>query len=384
MSVEEVNLRMKILAIEPTPSPNTMKVILDKELPSGKSNNYKKEEAGGAPPFIKALLEIEGVKGIYHVADFLAVERNGKFDWQQILPKVREVFGEDVAHSKSQMIDEHFGEVSVFVQMFKEIPLQVKISDGEQEKRFGMPERFVQAMTKAQSENENYVLLRKWKDIGVRYGDLEQIGYDVVEELKAAYPESRLNLLVEAANYPNQNMELQYKKLIKVTPEMLNDPDWRKRYQLLEQMEEPKIEDLPVLEKALEDENLSIRRLAVVYLGMIKDKRVLPYLFKGLQDKVVTVRRTAGDALSDLGFKEAMEPMMEALKDKSKIVRWRAAMFLYEEGDENALQALKNADNDPEFEVQLQVKMAIERIEGGEKAKGSIWKQMLEARQNND
>ncbi|MGE6260305.1 conserved virulence factor C family protein [Heyndrickxia sporothermodurans] len=375
---------MKILTIEPTPSPNTMKVILDKELPSGKSNNYKKEEAGGAPPFIKALLEIEGVKGIYHVADFLAVERNGKFDWQQILPKVREVFGEDVEHTKSQMIDEHFGEVSVFVQMFKEIPLQVKITDGEQEKRFGMPERFVQAMTKAQSANENYVLSRKWKDIGVRYGELEQIGYDVVEELKAAYPESRLNHLVEAANHPNQNMELQYKKLIKVTPEMLNDHDWRKRYQLLEQMEEPKIEDLPVLEKALEDENLSIRRLAVVYLGMIKDKRVLPFLFKGLQDKVVTVRRTAGDALSDLGFKEAMEPMMEALKDKSKIVRWRAAMFLFEEGDETALQALKNAENDPEFEVQLQVKMAIERIEGGEKAKGSIWKQMLEARQNND
>ncbi|MFE7151010.1 hypothetical protein, partial [Heyndrickxia sporothermodurans] len=32
---------MKIISIEPTPSPNTMKVILDVELPAGKSNNYK-------------------------------------------------------------------------------------------------------------------------------------------------------------------------------------------------------------------------------------------------------------------------------------------------------------------------------------------------------
>lgn len=166
----------------------------------------------------------------------------------------------------------------------------------------------------------------------------------------------------------------------KVTADMLDNTDWRKRYQLLEQMEDPTLEDLPVLEKALHDEKSSIRRLAVVYFGMIKDKKVLPYLFEGLKDKVVTVRRTAGDALSDLGFKEAIQPMADALKDTSKIVRWRAAMFLYEEGDETALPALREAQNDPEFEVQLQVKMAIERIEGGEAAQGSVWKQMTEAR----
>ena len=61
--------------------------------------------------------------------------------------------------------------------------------------------------------------------------------------------------------------------------------------------------------------------------------------------------------------------MIRALKDKSKIVRWRAAMFLYEVGDENALPALKEAEDDPEFEVALQIKMAIERIEGGKRQK---------------
>lgn len=116
---------------------------------------------------------------------------------------------------------------------------------------------------------------------------------------------------------------------------------------------------------------------------MIEDKNVLSLLYKGLQDRTVTVRRTAGDSLSDLGFDEAMEPMSEALKDKSRIVRWRAAMFLYEVGDERVLPALKAAENDPEFEVQLQIKMAIERIEGGEVARGSVWKQMTEARKAN-
>ncbi|MEK5173704.1 conserved virulence factor C family protein [Heyndrickxia sp. FSL W8-0496] len=373
---------MNIISIEPTPSPNTMKVILDQELPAGKSNNYKQEQIEDAPAYIKAILEIDGVKGVYHVADFLAVERNGKVDWQQILPKVREVFGEeDGNQADHEIVDEHFGEVNVHVQMFKGIPLQVKLTDGEHEQRFGLPSMFVEAMNEAQLEGDNYVLLRRWQEYGVRYGDLQQIGEDVVEELLAAYPENRLKNLVEMAKNPESSKQL--KKLIKLTPEMLDDPDWRKRYQLLEQMEEPTVEDLPLLEKALADEKSSIRRLAVVYLGMIKDKQVLPLLYKGLKDKVVTVRRTAGDALSDLGFKEAIEPMMEALSDKSKIVRWRAAMFLYEEGDERALSALHQAENDSEFEVQLQVKMAIERIEGGEQAKGSIWKQMLEARQKN-
>ena len=67
-------------------------------------------------------------------------------------------------------------------------------------------------------------------------------------------------------------------------------------------MPDPTTADLPLLDKALEDEKASIRRLAAVYLGMIEDKSVLPYLYRALEDKSVTVRRTAGDCLSDLGF----------------------------------------------------------------------------------
>lgn len=40
---------MKILTIEPTPSPNTMKVVVDQELPFGKSYNYKKDHIEDAP-----------------------------------------------------------------------------------------------------------------------------------------------------------------------------------------------------------------------------------------------------------------------------------------------------------------------------------------------
>lgn len=374
---------MNILSIEPTPSPNTMKINLDKELPMGKSNNYKKGSGAGAPDVIVKILEIEGVKGVYHVADFLAVERNAKYDWKTILPEVRKAFGQETeeAGKGTPAINEHFGEIKVLVQVYKGIPMQVKLTDGSEDRRFGLPDLFLKSVSEVQTPEDNVVMVRRWKEHGVRYGEFEQVGNEVVEELLAAYPPERLQELINLAKNPAQAAQMkESKKKIRITESDLGHPDWRVRYQLLEQMENPTIGDLPVLEKALTDEKASIRRLATVYLGMIEDKKALPLLYKALKDKTVTVRRTAGDCLSDLGHPEAMGEMMAALKDPSKLVRWRAAMFLYEVGDERALPALIEAENDPEFEVSMQVKLAIARIEHGEEAKGSVWKQMTEAR----
>lgn len=375
---------LKIKSIEPTPSPNTMKINLDVELPMGKSHNYKKDSMEGAPEVVQKVFEIEGVKGVYHVADFLAIERNAKYDWREILPLVRKAFGQDVGAESDvsgQEIDEHFGEVKAQVQIFKGIPTQIKLTDGSEEKRYGLPDMFANAVFEIQDPDDNYILVRKWKDFGVRYGEMEQIGLEMQEEIMAAYPLERLQEIVKQVKNPDKEAAVG-KQRQKVTLDQFDDPDWRKRYQLLEQMPDPEVDDLPLLDKALGDDKASIRRLAAVYLGMIEDKKALPYLYRALKDKSVTVRRTAGDCLSDLGHPEAMEAMMEALKDNSKLVRWRAAMFLYEVGDEKALPALKAVQQDPEFEVSLQVKLAIARIEHGEEAKGSVWKQMTEARKN--
>ncbi len=374
---------VKIISIEPTPSPNTMKITLDQELPMGKSHNYKKDTIQDAPSIIQAILQIEGVKGVYHVADFLAVERNAKYDWKELLPKVRQAFGENISGvmDAQVFVNDHFGEIKVEVQMFKDIPLQVKLTDGTTEKRYGMPEYFLQARERAQLQDDNYILLRKWKNQGVRYGEFDQVGHEVIDELIASFPRERLEDLIAKATEGETAIGAKTKRpRNKIRVEDLTHPDWQVRYQVLEQMDDPDVDDLAVLEKALEDEKPSIRRLAAVYLGMIEDKAVLLPLYKALRDKTVTVRRTAGDCLSDLGFPEAIPEMAKALQDPSKLVRWRAAMFLYELGDESALPALKAAENDPEFEVSMQIKMAIERIEGGKEAKGSVWKQMTESR----
>ena len=51
---------MKILTIEPTPSPNSMKIVIDQDLPFGKSYNFTKENIVAAEPEIKAIFGVEG------------------------------------------------------------------------------------------------------------------------------------------------------------------------------------------------------------------------------------------------------------------------------------------------------------------------------------
>ncbi|KYG25523.1 conserved virulence factor C family protein [Alkalihalobacillus trypoxylicola] len=377
---------MYIQSIEPTPSPNTMKLTLSESLGGNQGNSYSVKNKEAAPERIQLLFDIEGVKAVYHVADFIAIDRHPKKDWKEILPAVRSVFGEASDEEKSDVekASEHFGEVTVQLQMFKGIPMQIKLVDGEQEKREGLPERFIEALTKVQSESDNVVLERKWVDHGIRYGELDDIAKEVREEVSAAYPKERLDQMIEIAQNGGQldKEKVTINHYMKVTLEMLNKEDWRDRYAVLDRMD-PSEEDLPVLEKALEDEKASIRRLATMYLGMIEKPSVLPLLYKALKDPSVTVRRTAGDCLSDIGDPSAIPEVIKSLGDKNKLVRWRAAMFLNEVGDERAIEALRAAENDPEFEVALQVKMALERIEGGEEAKGSVWKQMTDAFSSN-
>jgi hypothetical protein len=381
---------MKIISIEPTPSPNSMKIILNESLPPRETRNFKQEqkEKENAPNYAKELLNIEGVKGFYHVADFIALERNPRVDWQVILPKVRQAFGEkteETTRSDGQTEENNFGEVNVSIQMFRGIPMQVKLTNGNEEKRVGLPERFKESAMKAQTSSDNLVMERQWKEQSVRYGDMEQIGEEVVEEITAAYDDKRLETLVEAA-FQDKHEEVKERVNYissEEAAEAMKSADWKVRFAALEKLN-PSTADLPILAEALDDEKVSIRRLAAVYLGMIESEEVLPYLYKALKDKTVTVRRTAGDCLSDIGNEKAIPAMIEALKDKNKLVRWRAAMFLYEVGDETALEALKKAEDDQEFEVSLQVKMAIERIESGEEAAGSVWQQMTNARKQND
>ncbi|MDK8181949.1 virulence factor [Paenibacillus sp. UMB4589-SE434] len=377
---------MQLLRIEPTPSPNSMKLHLDTNLPDGVRRTYTLQHKHNAPALIQKLLEIDGVKSIFHTADFIALDRKPHADWAGILAHVQQVFGwsKDAAQVE---LDENaaysFGEAQVYVQYFRAIPMQIRVQGDGKEERIGLSARFLNAVHEVASAT--LIKERKLSDYGIRYGELADIAREVEQELEATYSDDRLKSLVEQA-VAKKSEETPFVEERTTWDEatihrMLTDADWRTRYAALDQLQATE-EHLPLLGQLLHDPQSQIRRLVVIYLGAINTPAVLPHLFKALTDSSVSVRRTAGDTLSDIGDPSAMEPMKIALQDSNKLVRWRAARFLYEVGDEQSIAALTAALDDTEFEVALQARMALERIQSGEEAAGTVWQQMARSRQD--
>lgn len=382
---------MKLISIEPTPSPNSMKLNVDEMLPRGRRLTYKTSEASDAPELLQQLLQINGVKSLFRTADFIALDRKPGADWAAILAEagqlLQKVADGDNGEGSGSGPSTSFGEAQVLVQMYRGIPMQVRVRMGDIEARSALPPQFGEAVNLA--AGSGMIRERKLEEFGVRYGEPEEIAAEIVRELEASYSSERLDTLVQAAiEQGNAGAEGEVPAVVRPAPltfeqaqEQFASSDWQVRYAALERYVSA-IEGLPLLAQAIQDENTSIRRLAVIYLGDLRAPEALPYLFMALRDSSTSVRRTAGDTLSDLGDPAAVGPMIESLRDKNKLVRWRAARFLYEAGDESAIDALREAANDNEFEIQLQAKMALERIERGEEAAGSVWQQMTAARKN--
>ncbi|SFI87743.1 PBS lyase HEAT-like repeat-containing protein [Paenibacillus sp. UNC496MF] len=382
---------MKLIGIEPTPSPNSMKLNVDEKLAPGVRLNYAPADAAGAPEPLRGLLGIDGVRGVFRTADFIALDRKPGADWERILSAARQLLqsGEDAGAGSpgGPGAAEAFGEAHAFVQLYRGIPIQVRVRTPGGETRAAMPAAFTDAVTRAAAAS--MIRERKLEELGVRYGEPEEIAAELVRELEAAYPAERLDALVEAALALGAAGEGEAAAAPAVRPaplsaealaERMADPDWSVRYEALDRTA-PEAAMLPSLAKAIADDNASIRRLAVVYLGELRLPEAMPLLFAALKDASASVRRTAGDTLSDLGDPAAVGPMIEALGDRNKLVRWRAARFLYEAGDDNAVEALEQAAGDPEYEVSLQARIALERIQRGEEAAGSVWQQMTRSRE---
>ena len=374
---------MKLLSIETTPNPNSMKLNLDERLAKGVAITYTQENKGDCPAYIKKILAIPGISSVFRVEDFMAIQRKPTAGWEDILSQARAVLEypslNNAKPEPEETSDNKWREVTVAVQYFRDLPMLVKVSSGSETTRLPLPERFGNAIERAMGASENMLMERKWKDEGLRYGDVRDVGEAVVREISAVYDEKKLKELVERAYHPDlhEKVEASQEELVQA----FESPKWEERFAALKELgRNAQIDSqaLSLIIRATKDPKMSIRRLAVVLLGLIKTPEVLAPLCKALKDEAVGVRRSAGDALTDLGDPNAIGPMVETLKDPNKLVRWRASRFLYELGDESVLPALREAQDDREFEVAMQIRQAIERIESGKVGQGSVWRQMTQ------
>jgi hypothetical protein len=376
---------LQILRIEPTPNPNNMKLTTDRALAHGVRHTFTAAQSSHAPPEVGRLLEIDGVRSVFMTGDFVTIQRDPRADWQIILTLARRAFGSEEGAREPAIACEanaDWNEVRVTVQYFRGIPMLCKLTSNSDERRVALPKRFGAAVEEARASSANMLLERRWRDEGVRYGDLEGVAQSVSEEFALVYDDKRLDCLVGRAFAMGKELDADAPATTASVDELRRDlasEDWKTRLIAMKQLGADGVPPDALL-AALSDARMAVRRMAVVYLGMVKDKSfdAVPALCKALSDEAVAVRRTAGDALTDLGDARAMGPLTRCLQDSNKLVRWRAARFLYEHGNAGALEALEDASGDGEYEVSMQIRQAIERIEGGHAAQGTVWQQMTE------
>lgn len=144
---------MKLLSIEPTPSPNSMKLNLDIKLPPGQRYTYTTKQLEQAPEPLRSLLQIEGVRSVFRTADFIALDRKSTADWQPILEQTRQLLAGDSGAAQGAgaagQEDTAYGEAQVLVQMYRGIPMQIRVRIGDSESRSALPEQFAAAVQEA-------------------------------------------------------------------------------------------------------------------------------------------------------------------------------------------------------------------------------------------
>ena len=179
---------MKLLSIETTPNPNSMKLNLDETLAKGVAITYTHENRGDCPAYIEKILAIPGVSSVFRVEDFMAIQRKPTAGWENILSHARAVLeypSLNNAKEQEETSDNKWREVTVAVQYFRDLPMLVKVSSGSETTRLPLPERFGKAIEQAIGASENMLMERKWKDEGLRYGDVRDVGEAVVREISA-------------------------------------------------------------------------------------------------------------------------------------------------------------------------------------------------------
>ncbi len=378
---------MQLTSIETTPNPNSMKLNVNESV--GKPVTYSAQDRGNCPDYVSSLLDIPGVQSLFVCQDFITLNRDPRSDWQPIIAEATRLLtggkSGSAALSEQRVAAEKLGQVSVFVQTFRGIPIQVKIMDGQGEKRVALDSRFSEAAQFVQAQSGgDYLKERYWDDRGPRYGSLEEVASQVVDEIEGTLDTKAIEQLVDKAlGRSVEATEATLPRSVALIKADLTSDDWHQRLAAVQELGTAN-DTIPILALSLRDPHPAVRRLVAAALGASGNQAAVEPLTQVLlNDSAVGVRRTAGDALSDLGDVAAQSAVCRALADANKLVRWRAARFLADVGTEEALPFLHAAANDPEFEVRLEIEAAIERITGGKGGSMPAWKKIMENTQRN-
>jgi hypothetical protein len=120
----------------------------------------------------------------------------------------------------------------------------------------------------------------------------------------------------------------------------LRHPKWFDRYKLIDALEERR--DVPALIEVVQDAGIEgyARAQAAGALAKVGGPAAVPVLERALQDEESYLRETALRGLSSLKTPEAVQILLRHLNQPGKFTLWEVGLRLYECGDPGARSAL--------------------------------------------
>lgn len=77
---------------QPTPNPDAGKFVVGRPVtPDGESRSFHSLDDAQDHPVAQALLQLDGVRSVFMVSDFITVSKTPAADWEVLAPSVREI-----------------------------------------------------------------------------------------------------------------------------------------------------------------------------------------------------------------------------------------------------------------------------------------------------
>ena len=78
------------ITVEGTPNPNAAKFVLDRDVPGEGSRSYFDARSASADPLAARLFEIDGIRALLFVENFITVTKTDGAEWPDLLDGIEE------------------------------------------------------------------------------------------------------------------------------------------------------------------------------------------------------------------------------------------------------------------------------------------------------
>ena len=76
------------ITVEGTPNPHAAKFVLDRAVPGEGSRSYFDPEAAAADPLAARLFEVDGIRALLLVENFITVTKTPDLEWSDLVEKI--------------------------------------------------------------------------------------------------------------------------------------------------------------------------------------------------------------------------------------------------------------------------------------------------------